>query len=191
MDAFTAVLLAFVGFLFLNRSGSGSSGGSNGSGSDVEGTWTPEEIVTPDGRNLTSVFSEQVRQWAPLAAEAGARFGVPPDLVLTTIHHESGGNPQAQGAEGERGLMQVKDDAVEDAVSLTSLSWADVWEGDARANILAGTAYLALQKRRWEDEGEGSWMNAVRAYMCGFEGSRRNLQCAAYKAYDRLEKIGR
>lgn len=46
--------------------------------------------------------------WYPVVAEAAAYYGISADWLYNTMMCESGGDPYAQGAHGEYGIMQVK-----------------------------------------------------------------------------------
>lgn len=49
-----------------------------------------------------------IDQWRPMAADYGARYGVPPEFILALIGAESGGNPRAIGDAGHSvGLFQL------------------------------------------------------------------------------------
>ncbi len=66
--------------------------------------WRPSTIW-PNGEYC---FNPMASQWTELAAEYGARYKVPPRLILALIDRESGGNPNAVNrASGAGGLMQV------------------------------------------------------------------------------------
>jgi soluble lytic murein transglycosylase-like protein len=81
-------------------------------------------------------------------AEASARFGVPARWIRAVIEAESGGNRRALSLKGAMGLMQ-----------LMPATWASLATRyrlgddpfDPRANILAGTAYLAVMRGRYRD----------------------------------------
>lgn len=81
---------------------------------------------------------------------AAERYSLDPALVKAVIWQESKFQPEARGAAGEIGLMQVREDA--------AWEWAEK-EGiypfdheqitDPRKNILAGTFYLSKVMKRY------------------------------------------
>ncbi len=50
----------------------------------------------------------QVARYAPLAAQIGAQYGIPPSVLLAQIQEESGGNPNAVSPSGAFGLTQFE-----------------------------------------------------------------------------------
>lgn len=91
--------------------------------------------------------------------DAAARYGVDPDLIRSIMGVESGGNPDAQGAAGEVGLMQVMPGTAQ--MVDPSVSRADLW--DPVTNIDVGVHYLATQLTRYG----GNVAKAVSAYNAG------------------------
>jgi soluble lytic murein transglycosylase-like protein len=95
--------------------------------------------------------------WRAAVSEASARFDVPQPWIRAVIDAESGGDPQAVSHRGAMGLMQ-----------LMPGTWASLSERldlgadpfDPRANILAGTAYLADLRERFGFPGLFAAYNA-------------------------------
>lgn len=79
----------------------------------------------------------------------GAEYGISPELLMAIIERESGGNPDAVGAAGEIGLMQIYPkfhvDRV-DKLGVTSLY-------SPKGNIKVGADYLAELFREHKDVG--------------------------------------
>lgn len=96
--------------------------------------------------------------------EAAQRYGVDPDLIRSIMGVESDGNPDARGAAGEVGLMQVMP-ATARSVD-PSVSTSDLW--DPITNIDVGAHYLANQLARYG----GDVAKAVSAYNAGTATSR-------------------
>ncbi len=95
--------------------------------------------------------------WRAAVSEASARFDIPQPWIRAVIDAESGGDPRAVSHRGARGLMQ-----------LMPGTWASLSERldlgadpfDPRANILAGTAYLADLRERFGFPGLFAAYNA-------------------------------
>ena len=64
--------------------------------------------AAPSVPNGIGGYGPMVDQWRPAVEEACAYYGCNPDQLLRVIRCESGGNPNAQGAGGELGILQVK-----------------------------------------------------------------------------------
>lgn len=91
------------------------------------------------------------RQDAAIRYAAG-HYGVDWALVKAVVWRESHFNPQARGAAGEVGLMQLQGIAAQewaDFEHLKSFRHEDCL--DPRTNILAGTFYLGKLLRRYHD----------------------------------------
>lgn len=97
------------------------------------------------------------RQGAPhrydrLIREAARRNAIDPALVKAVIWQESRFNPRARGRVGELGLMQLRELAAIDWSSsqgIRSFSFEQLQ--DPATNIQAGTWYLAMVLRRYQD----------------------------------------
>lgn len=102
-----------------------------------------------------------VWRWRDLAMAAGAKWDVPPGLILAEIAVESGGDPGAYNASGATGLMQI----VPFAGRPGNLS-------DPAVNVFEG-AYLLRQAEDavggWAPlpDPRGSWQAAINAYLYG------------------------
>ena len=92
-------------------------------------------------------------------AEASQRFGVPAAWIKAVMRAESAGDPRAVSRKGAIGLMQIMP-ATWTALSARNALGADPF--DARANILAGTAYLREMLDRY-----GDFAAAIAAYNAG------------------------
>ncbi len=75
--------------------------------------------------------------------EAGAQYGVDPDLIRAVISVESSFRPHAISKSGACGLMQLMPD------TYYSLASANPFE--VRANVDAGTCYLSMMVERFGD----------------------------------------
>jgi soluble lytic murein transglycosylase-like protein len=91
--------------------------------------------------------------------DAAERYGVSPDLIRSIMGVESSGNPDASGAAGEVGLMQVMPSTAQGVDP--SVTPAALW--DPVTNIDIGVHYLADQLRRYG----GNVAQAVSAYNAG------------------------
>lgn len=88
-----------------------------------------------------------------LIKEIASQYGVDEYLVKAVIRRESKFDPFVFGTHGEIGLMQVTDGAGQQwarAVKRHDYGRSLLW--DPRANIEAGTWYLARALNRWTDK---------------------------------------
>lgn len=124
----------------------------------------------------TATVRQNVLSFRGIAKRFADIYNLPETLILAIIHKESGGNPNARGANGEKGLMQVKDIAVK-----------DVWENETRAsfdpetNIRHGVAFLQVQINRC-----GSIFDGLKCYNQGQKGAKENPVIAENYANDVL-----
>lgn len=106
-----------------------------------------------------------VAQWEPLSKEFAMRYGLPKEIILAQIWTESSGNPNAVGSAGERGLMQLKQIAIDDLRENGYGRFED-WKENPATNIHAGAAYLDLQLKR-----AGNLKEALGSYNQGYRGN--------------------
>lgn len=113
---------------------------------------------------LYSRLPGKVARWKNQIESASSETGVPSQIIGAVIWQESGGDPNAVGAAGEAGLMQLKPIAVEDVQQNfnVNLSTYAIEPGE---NIRAGAYFLKLMKKR-----EGTWNEALEAYNQGGKG---------------------
>lgn len=91
-----------------------------------------------------------VEQWQSAINSAASLTGLDPDQIKAVMKLESNGDPNASGAAGVWGPMQVNSNA-----------WGDgPWMSDPNANILKGAQIL---KQNMDEHG-GSFYEALRAY---------------------------
>jgi soluble lytic murein transglycosylase-like protein len=110
--------------------------------------------------------------WRAAVSEASARFEIPQPWIRAVIDAESGGDPRAVSSRGAMGLMQ-----------LMPGTWASLSERldlgadpfDPRANILAGTAYLADLRDRFGIPGVFAAYNAGPTRYAAHLRGERNL----------------
>lgn len=85
-----------------------------------------------------------------LIKQAAARYDVQPELIKAIVWRESRFQPQKVGSEGERGLMQVTEDAAADwaqAEKIATFTPTDLF--DPKVNLDAGTWYLKRALTQW------------------------------------------
>lgn len=94
------------------------------------------------------------------------KYRVPENIIRSVVRVESDGNILAMGLSGERGLMQIKRDALTDVNAEYDLGFA--WDEmfNAGINIETGTAYLALLKAKYPVLRD-DWRQVLRAYNAG------------------------
>ncbi|HIF04783.1 MAG TPA: lytic transglycosylase domain-containing protein [Candidatus Poseidoniales archaeon] len=105
-------------------------------------------------------FDVEIRQ-------AAASNGIAPALIKAVAWRESRFNPDARGASGEYGLMQIQETAAREwaaAVSNTSFEPEDLL--DPKTNLMAGSWYL----KKWSDRAphaDNPFPFALAAYNAG------------------------
>lgn len=62
--------------------------------------------TAPAGGSTLAAADPALARYAPLFNQAGARYGLDPDVLAAVAKVESGGNPNAVSSAGARGLMQ-------------------------------------------------------------------------------------
>ena len=100
----------------------------------------------------TKRTSDNYELYRPIATRAARRHGIEPELVLAVIKRESNFDPDARGAAGEYGLMQVTRIAARDWERLNHRRIRndnDLF--DPELNIEIGTWYLARAWRYFDD----------------------------------------
>lgn len=92
-----------------------------------------------------------VERWANEINRAAQQFGIPPNLIKAVMKLESGGDPNAAGAAGVWGPMQVNS---------SPDAWGyGPWSTDPVANIMKGAEIL----KHYYDQ-YGNWRDALRGY---------------------------
>ncbi len=86
---------------------------------------------------------------------AAKKFELSPELIKAVIHHESGGNPQAESSHGAKGLMQLIDS--------TSTMMGVVDPFNPIENIMGGAKYLAMLMKKFGGDME----KALASYNAG------------------------
>ncbi len=123
---------------------------------------------------MMTLFWRQQNQRAAASdpiSDAAARYGIPSSLVKAIIWKESGFDPDARGASGEIGLMQIRKLAAQEwaaAESIKDFKHAHV--ANPTTNTLAGTWYLKklLQRYRHTD-------NPLPYALADYNAGRRNV----------------
>ncbi len=97
-----------------------------------------------------TIFSWRYKRYDDLIRQASERYGVAPELIKAIIWRESQFRPEKVGAEGERGLMQITENAAIDwarAEKIQTFVVTDLF--DPKVNIEAGTWYLRRALTHW------------------------------------------
>ncbi len=92
-------------------------------------------------------------EYLEMARAAALRHGVPVDLFLRLVEHESGWDPRAKSTKGALGLAQL----MPETARQLGVDPLDPWQ-----NLDGGARYLAQQFRRFR-----SWRLALAAYNAG------------------------
>jgi len=113
--------------------------------------------------------------------EAAPRSGLPQDIIMRVMMAESGGNPRALSPKGAMGCMQIMP-ATWASLSARYALGRDPW--DARANMIAGSLYLAELARRHGFPGAYAAYNAGEARWLRYRDSGASLpaETVAYMA---------
>ena len=109
------------------------------------------------------------RNFAACEAE---RTGLPPQIALAVMEIESGFNPDAKGAAGEVGLMQV----MPPTAKMLGFYGSDDELADPGANIKLGVRYLAEAHRL----AQGDLCTALMKYRAGHKQTRFSDRSVAY-----------
>jgi soluble lytic murein transglycosylase-like protein len=112
-------------------------------------------------------FAAKARPLRPVILRQAKAAGVPPSLLAALLWQESGFNPAAKGAAGERGLGQLMPAAVADI----GASWSEISDpANVEAQIAASARFLALQLKR----SGGDLFTGLRSYNAGAAGAKKN-----------------
>lgn len=90
------------------------------------------------------------QRYDALITQASQRYGVAPELIKAVIWRETRFQPQKVGTHGERGLMQITENAAADwalAEKIETFVPTDLF--DPKVNIEAGTWYLKRALVHW------------------------------------------
>lgn len=114
-------------------------------------------------------------------AEAAARSGLPQNIIVRVMTAESGGNPRALSPKGAMGCMQIMP-ATWAILSARYALGGDPW--NARANMIAGSLYLAQLAQRHGFPGAYAAYNAGEARWLRYRDSGASLpaETVAYMA---------
>jgi soluble lytic murein transglycosylase-like protein len=140
-----------------------------------------EEVKpTPKAASIVKPQTKQValrrgakRPYEDFIHSAASAHGIDPDLIHAIVQEESGYDPQAVGAAGERGLMQLMPGTAQLVGCHRPFSPQD--------NLWGGTKYLTSLLR----EFRGNLRQAVAAYNCGPERVRNSQIPASTQGYVR------
>jgi hypothetical protein len=111
--------------------------------------------MTMKNKRVQERLVQIYRRYRAEIDEAAAATGLPPELIVAVIYHESGGNPRAVSRAGARGLMQLM------PRTARGLGVSDPF--DPRQNIMGGARYLRGQLDRFG----GNLALALAAYNAG------------------------
>jgi soluble lytic murein transglycosylase-like protein len=130
--------------------------------------------------------ADPLDRWAPLVAEASARFGLPPEWIRQVMRAESGGRTTLAGRPivsraGAMGLMQLMPATWQEMRARLGLG-SD--PHDPRDNILAGAGYLRMMYDRFGHPGLFAAYNAGPARYARHRATGRPLpaETVAYLA---------
>lgn len=123
-----------------------------------------------------TIFAWRYRKYDDLIRQAAARYGIPPELIKAVIWRESQFQPHKVGAQGERGLMQITENAAIDwarAEKIQTFAVSDLF--DPKVNIEAGTWYLNRALTHWSAK-DNPMPFALAEYNAGRSRVRRWVQ---------------
>jgi soluble lytic murein transglycosylase-like protein len=100
------------------------------------------------------------------------RTGLPPQIAVAVIEIESGFNPDAKGAAGEIGLMQV----MPSTAKMLGFQGSDDQLAEPSANIKLGVSYLAEAHRL----AQGDLCTALMKYRAGHKQTRFSDRSVTY-----------
>jgi peptidoglycan lytic transglycosylase len=136
-------------------------------------------IMTSEDPNYLlreTVFAWRYRKYDDLIRQAAVRYGVAPELIKAVIWRESQFRPHKVGAQGERGLMQITENAAIDwarAEKIQTFVASDLF--DPKVNIEAGTWYLGRALTHWSSK-DNPLPFALAEYNAGRSRVRRWVQ---------------
>ncbi len=110
----------------------------------------PALLLLPICAPTAAAAQQERHPYAAPVAEAAQRFGIPELWIWRVMHAESRGRISAVSRAGAMGLMQIMPATW---ASLTARHRLGSDPFDARANILAGAAYLRAMWDRYGDVG--------------------------------------
>jgi len=123
-----------------------------------------------------TIFSWRYKKYDDLIRQASERYGVAPELIKAIIWRESQFRPNKVGAQGERGLMQITENAATDwarAEKIQTFVSSDLF--DPKVNIEAGTWYLNRALTHWSTK-DNPVPFALAEYNAGRSRVRRWVQ---------------
>jgi soluble lytic murein transglycosylase len=118
------------------------------------------------------IFPHRFHRFDPMIMEVAGRHKVDPMLVKAIVWRESKLMPSKEGSAGERGLMQIREDAAFEwakAEKIASFVPTDLF--DPKTNLEAGTWYLAQALNRWKDKDD-----PLPFALAEYNAGRRNVQ---------------
>ena len=144
------------------------------------GNWLALILVLGAVGSATFVYwrwAYREQRFDRLIEEIAPQYGVDKYLVKAVIRRESKFDPFVFGSHGEIGLMQITDGAGQQwarAVKRRDYGRSLLW--DPRANIEAGTWYLARALNRWPDKDDDDRIPfALAEYNAGYANVLRWL----------------
>ncbi|HEU4678353.1 MAG TPA: lytic transglycosylase domain-containing protein [Terrimicrobiaceae bacterium] len=123
-----------------------------------------------------TIFAWRYRKYDDLIRQAASRYGVAPELIKAVIWRESQFQPHKVGSQGERGLMQITENAAIDwarAEKIQTFAASDLF--DPKVNIEAGTWYLNRALTHWSAK-DNPMPFALAEYNAGRSRVRRWVQ---------------
>ncbi len=127
----------------------------------------PRPVITP-GKGGSLRYGGAYRgAYLQMARAAARKHGVPEDLFLRLVQHESGWNPNAKSRKGALGLAQLMPQTARRL---------RVNPRDPRQNLEGGARYLRMQYEKF-----GSWRLALAAYNAGPEAVEKYRGVPPYR----------
>ncbi|MCB1305053.1 MAG: transglycosylase SLT domain-containing protein [Leptospiraceae bacterium] len=127
-----------------------------------------------------ALFAGDSEDYSALYVQAGATYGIDPDIVQAVAEIESAHNPYAVSSSGARGLMQLMP---------RTAAWHCKIYGyelhDARKNVFCGVSYLAYLNRKMK----GSLPLVLASYYTGPGTVQRNGYRPPKRAYAYIAKF--